>query len=727
MDESDHTPMNTDDTRQVLYAALLRYTSEGIELRDRVLDRIVLVALVGSSQVETMTTLQIQDHTVLAPESPGLRTDVIEETLNRLVQNKKVFRTRSHGEKTYYLSESGSSDIDEVSKTAAQLFRPVLDRMLQHTTGLFTVEEGETVCRTFITECFSQFGHQVARSVTGDLNADEAFSRKHIDGAFNAAIKKVSLTSDAKESLRARCNHFLTSRNIEDQELRFRLVQSYYIVQLLEISPKEFNPLAENAFSDALFYLDTNIVLDAVMTQDSAQRFREVVSAARSLGIELRVTDATLDEAISVATRRIDDIEVVIRTVPSELLERTNDSFYLSYQEEKLNNPNLTTGEFLDRFDDLPDLMNKLGIIIDNRFEEDIVNGRDVQRECKLVSDAAKYGRPRRAKSRKVSLHDVCHFIVVQEERKAGRKSWFLTRDHTLSHAAKKLDSNDLPFCFPLVAFLQSVSPFLEIPSTRHKLVDVFSAFLEGEIGDLSSHTLFEIGELRVLSELHADVLTLPADQLLPALDYVKNNFLEGKPYRGENHTSVALELRKFVVSSAHEKQEELLVQLAEQKQLSTNTQRVVEELRDELSRLKCKVNATNEQNVAKLRTNNKLTGALAVFGVVLACVFWWFDMGISQGITGNMQLEGVDLATISYLTRALGAIVFVGATTPLILRLPEGPYRWIVPTILIAIAIGASDLIGLSEIKAISACLALASPLAMLVLLMFGKPSKKN
>ena len=114
-------------------------------------------------------------------------------------------------------------------------------------------------------------------------------------------------------------------------------------------------------------------------------------------------------------------------------------------------------------------------------------------------------------------LHDVCHYLLIQDERRRGRKAWFLTRDKTLIQATANLGGGQLPFCFLLAGFLQSVSPFLEAPDAQHSLVGLFSAVLAGEIEDLSGESLFNLSELKIVSELHTDVLSTPVDQLVPA------------------------------------------------------------------------------------------------------------------------------------------------------------------------------------------------------------------
>ena len=724
--------MTTDEQRQILYAALLRYSPETGSLRERALDRFVLVALLGSSQSEPMTTQRVQELTVLAPKSPGLRADVIDQTLTRLVDSRRVDHVAGSAGDCYFLTDLGRQHTAEATESASHLFQPVLARMLQDTAGLFSSADGETVCRTFISECFARFGHRIAKAVVGDLDHDGSFGGADIGGAFAAAAQTVSLTDEAVQTLRARCNRFLHSMEPDDKYLRFRLAQSYYVVQLLELSPQDFNPLADDAFSGAVFYLDTNVVFDAVMSEDSARRFRELVTASTSLGIELRVSRATLDEATFVAMRHVEDMEKVIDALPEKLLERTNDDFFLAYQAARAIDPHTTPANFMVRFDELPTRLRELNVAIDDRKAEEIVDARDVSKECLIVSDAAEKTRGW-GKRDEVSLHDVCHFILVQEQRQSQKKSWFLTRDRTLSHAAVALAPDELPFCFPMLAFLQSVSPFLETPAAPHTLVDVFSAVLDGEVGDLSGRSLFDMTELRLISELHTDVLSVPTDQLLPAFDYVKSNLLNGRPYRREDHTKVALELKKFLTSSQREKQEALLAELAEQKQLlatergkRTEAEQDADHVRDENTRLSEEILAADQRDEARARHHKFLSLGLAVLGVVFASICWWFDSELARRAIDLLSTGDAGLARFGLAARVLGAIAFVGSLVPALSYAPEGTYRHLGYTAVVATALGAADFIGLPTVKAVSAYLAVGAPIGLIIAFALGAAKEK-
>ena len=92
-----------------------------------------------------MTIEVVQQLTVLAPNSPGLRTDVIDDILARLTRSNRVDLVETSTGDRYFLTDLGRQHTDEAAESAAHLFRPVLDRMLRDTAGVFSPDVGEVV------------------------------------------------------------------------------------------------------------------------------------------------------------------------------------------------------------------------------------------------------------------------------------------------------------------------------------------------------------------------------------------------------------------------------------------------------------------------------------------------------------------------------------------------------------------------------------------------------
>ena len=532
--------MTVEEKRQVLYAAILRYSPEAGSLRERAIDRLVLVALVESSSLAALKIGQIQQLTRVAPGSPGLRMEIIKQALHRLMTRQEVAQTLLRTKNVYHLTDAGRDDIDKAAESARQLFQPVLARMLQNTSDLCEIGQGEIVCRRFVSECFARFGQQIAKAVTGTFNGNQLLAAVDVEAAFVAATDSMTLSFDATQSLKARCIRFLRSNEPDDQELKFRLTQGYYVAQLLDINMHDFNPIADDAFRGAILYIDTNVLISRLLSDERARLFNELVRIAHILGIRLRVSRATVDEVRWVAAGRLTGLDKVIKLVPSEILARTHDPFLNAFIEARKLDLSVSVEDFRTRFDTIPEFLTACGIELHDVTSEDIAGCRDISRECEVMSQAAIYARGYK-KLYRACIHDVCHYLLVENERQNDNKAWFLTLDKTLGRAATKLCGDKIPFCFPLVGFLQSVSPFVEAPEAQQSLVDWFSDILEGEVGGLTRDSLFDLSELKLISEFHTDVLATPVDQIIPAFDYVKSKVLGGKPYRRDDQTKSGL------------------------------------------------------------------------------------------------------------------------------------------------------------------------------------------
>ena len=507
------------------------------------------------------------------------------------------------------------------------------------------------------------------------------------------------------------------------------LTQGYYVAQLLGLDSAQFNPIADEAFREAIFYLDTNVLLARLLSGETAPLFDEVVRIAERVGIELRVTRATIDETRSATIGRLEDMKIVIETVPEELVEKTQDEILEAFLVLRKEQPDLSPEEFLRRFDEIPNLLQELGIILDDRDAETIVAGRDVARHCEIVNQAAEVCRGW-GKNEAVQLHDVSHYLIVLEERSRGKKAWFLTRDRTLPHAAVKMADGALPFCFPLVGLLQAISPFLESPAEQSSLVDLFSTALERNIHGFPRETLFDLQELKLIGELHEDVLSTPADQLILAFDYVKSNVLEGKAYQQADHPKVALELKKFLASTTDERQQALQAEARRQQEIaaSERTKREIAEIealeeKKRVAQLEAKAEAATRRELAIKRCEVRLRAALMVLGALIAVGVWRFDSELARLLIGmNSTLEAYR-EFLELGVRFCGSFVLAVASLPAVFLLRPN-LRMGMLIFIAAIALGGLDILGPEQLSACSGYLGIAAPIALALLIIFERRS---
>lgn len=707
--------------RQTLYAALLRYAPEARSLRERVLDRIVLGALLGSTAESPLRVGAIQSNIRFGDETTTLRPDTINGALERLGDAGLVRQVRVKRRRSYYLTEDGLRDLDSAAHAADDLFGPVLQRLLENTGPLLDREIAVGIARDFISHCFARFGREIARVTTGEMTGDRITDVIDANTAFAAALSGRGISPEAESSMRARCFRFLRSNEPADEELKFRLTQGFYIAQLLELDRSGFNPIAQQSFEGTIFYVDTNVLLLHVLAMDESQMFDELVDLAARLGVKLRVTRATVDEARYVGASRREALETIVEKVPPELAELVGDQVVENYLLRRKSNPDLTPDKFLEVFDDIPISLASMGIELVELTTDEILGSQAFDRETAIISETALETRGW-GKQGEALRHDVAHYCLVGREREGGEKVWFLTRDRTLAHASTKLTPCGLPFCFPLVAFLQSVSPFVKNQHEEQALFRVFSASLNHQIQGLPSETVFDLQEIKLIADLHEDVLNTPPDQLVEAFDYVRATALDGRRYRESDHTKMALGIRKFLASSVDEKHRALREETERLKQVSAEERSRRKAAENEASDLRAtvrKAHALHAETQESLEVGRRrglfLSSALLLLGAIVASGLWVFgDQVVGGVVTGSPSLQAYSLAASAFV-RIAGSFLLGLASIPLMMLLR--PHAQVaVFTLVLAVAVAGGELLSPASVSSWSGYLGLTAPLAVLI-----------
>jgi predicted nucleic acid-binding protein len=631
--ESSPTPvLSLDEKRQVIYASLLRFGPEAMSLRQRALERVVLSGLLGSSEEKPFKVDNIQRNLQKRPQAPELREEIIRDTLNHLISDEKVKRFELKSSKSYCLTQKGAEEINRALEQAVDIFEPVMRRMLRDIEHLISFEVGATLCRSFIMECFARFGRQIAHSVVGRLDREDLARSSEVDAAFKAAMSGKNLAPEIRESLYNRCVQFLRSSEPEDEQLKLRLTQGFFLAELLCIHGIPFDPLSTQAFKGAVLYIDTNIVLMGLLTTEKrSELFEEILRLASRLGIELRITRATINEARHVIANRRIEMEKYIKSVPEKLNELTYDDFLSAYIDARAHEPELTPRQFLAPFEQLTEILEqKWKVIIVDLDEDEILGKRSFEREATIIQEEVKTStRPRDRKPDQVLRHDLAHLALVGDERPQNPKTWFLTADRSLVRAALRLISEKkapqaaaaaaaatsatrrsqtppeaaLPFCFSLAGFLQSISPFTASAGEEGSLADIFSALVTEYLS--LSDNLFDMREMNLLVELHEDVMSTPSEELIPALDYVKKKVLEGRQYSTNELPKIALELKKFLSKSAEERERALQIE-ADRRAEEIRREQQARANAEEAARLKDEENVGLRSQISQLGTESE-------------------------------------------------------------------------------------------------------------------------
>lgn len=734
---------SAEEQRQTLYACLLRYTPEAGALRDRAMDRLVQTALLGSDEEHPYRIGRIQQNLTLGTQTLLFRPDLIQEALERLKAKELACQTELLKRHAYYLTPLASTELHEFLKSSQALFDPVVTRLLKDTSHLQSPDTCAAVCKAFMCEAFARFGAQFARIVTGQATPDEVLYLSGIKVAYQVVADKYQLSPEARETLAVRCFAFLRSVDPADVRLKFYLTQSYYFAQLIGLGDTTFDPVNEGAFRDSVFYLDTNVLFVGLYPNDGMHAlFDELVSVAKRLGIELRVTRATINEVRRVVADRLTALKQLQDLVPTELIERTRDQLVLGFLEAKQMTASVTPEEYFEPINHLSDLIGeRWSMVLVDRTEDEIIAGRDFVNASRVMQEDALSVR-KFEKSEAILLHDVAHYALVVDDRQGGHaKTWFLTRDRSLNHAGIRLrDAKEQSFCFSLFGFLQTISPFLATPAEEKSVGVILSTLMTEQI--FGTDQLFSVKELLMLTQMHQDVLATPNENLIQALDYVKSHVLQGNPYKTENAPQVALELRTFLASSADAKRKELEdrcsrlenetteereVAKSQRRQAESRSEQNEAQIRDltlQVEKLRGAIGNLSEENT-ELLSNHRATQSRAQLGFVALGAFaalpCWF---LTEAMT---QYVWPPLAQYADLAARLVGIGLVSVPTAFFVRsrLWEWPAQTGTLAVVLLSATGLSGLVG--KVAALGPLATLSTLVAALVLAVLGTKGTAN
>ena len=558
----DAKKSDTSSKRQLLFASLLRFAPTSVPLRDRIINELTLAGLVGSTNEKPFTVGMILSN-VFAGSKNSLRVERIQEALKRLIEKDKYVGTIEYNKKhAYYLLPNGAKEAQQSLNNAEDVFEVSLRRVLNGIEHCCPYETAAEVCRNFLLECFSRFGVQMAKTVTGQIQPSDLVRQADVQAAFEAAARKSNIEGAAAESLHAKCTEILKSNHPDDVKMRFLITQGYYFAQLAEYGNSAFNPLLKESYSGSILVIDTNVILLSVQDIHGRRLFSELVTIARQLDIKLAVTRATQLETLGALDGHRDAMRKIMESLPEKLIRMSGDELVDAYIERRALRPDLTVDEFIaDAISEVHSHPEMLGISVLNLDEDSMLNGRPFPEAERVIQEEAL--RSRHWKKPPMTLkHDVAHYAYITDQRIAGSKTWFLTRDRGLPLAAARLAGpSEIPFTFDLTGFLESVSPFVSSTESESGLSDILAALISENL--IPKAMIFNVHELRLLVEMHEDILCTPPDQLVQAVDYVKHSILSGETYNAAKYNEVALGLRSFLASSSDEQRRELEAQRA--------------------------------------------------------------------------------------------------------------------------------------------------------------------
>ena len=275
--------MNTSDIarkRSILFSARIRFSPETQPVRDTAIDKIIEHDLLIADREEGLTLQEMEEQGAVsfAGGTPAISRLDMQKSLERLVEMNRlrVIASGKQDQKRYRLSEKALQELWEMQQSTERRFSRVVD-------GLFrNAEEGSSAYVTPFLEClciiFSRLGEAYVRLIKGEVGLDELLSLPSVLRALGEITTRYPSINQLL--FKAAVFSFFRDSDPDYDAIKWNMAQNYYVAKALGLDPSGYL-LSKEVFGGAVFYLDTNVLIDgALESKGRYHRSFQVLSSA---------------------------------------------------------------------------------------------------------------------------------------------------------------------------------------------------------------------------------------------------------------------------------------------------------------------------------------------------------------------------------------------------------------------------------------------------------------
>jgi len=431
-----------------------------------------------------------------------------------------VQKLKVKGEQTeiFRLNETARAEIEDYEKMAIRRFDAVVKR-------LFKDSERDSALYSepflkFLSAVFFRLASESVKSLLGE-SAEE--------GVVYSPIFKSALESVRKElgELNAKVfengvTNFFQSNDPDYAAIKWNLAQSYHSLRAIGLHDGGAI-LGGELFKNAEFYLDTNVVISALASEDENHAgVIAVWKACKRLGMQVKVCHITLQELERTVDAELDMIRKVVDQIPEETAVKVYGGFWDLYYKKMKNSEGVDFKEAFSSFYNAREILREqLGVDIeDNEWFDGEGNTEETKGFAEVIKK--RYAdMSRRGKGENASVHDSLCIRWIDERRKESGNNnvWFLTRDHTLPGCVPEgCDKESLSI--HLDAVLQWLAPIAIGDEDEVDLELAYSNMLVSRI--LPQERIFTLEDFLIFDELNMTCKELPAEDVEGCIQSIK-------------------------------------------------------------------------------------------------------------------------------------------------------------------------------------------------------------
>ena len=559
--------------RAMLLTTRMRFSPQIQPVKEAATDRIIEQILFVTPSEKGLSVEEIQE--IFSSESGGyaISSSDVGNTCKRLVGKQRIVPQQEGKLELYRLSEKASHELGETQHRTEISFNSIVDRLFKN------AKEGASAFRApflkVLCIIFSQLAEEYVRVIKGDIKGDEFLSFPFVSSTLKEVKKEFdSIDGSLFESAAL---SFFRDSDPEYDAIKWNMAQNYYIAKALGLDPSGVI-LSKEVFGEAVFYLDTNVIVSALEPKHKHHKgFLAFNRACKQLGITLKVCQISLDELQNWLVHQRQLMEKVIDQIPDETSSQVSSIFYEIYSEKERAGEAVSVDEFFTSFDSPMEHLKGL-------FEVELVDDTWFD-EAKSKPETIKFAETlrlkyivmrRRAKTRGAALRDALSLLWLQKLREEnGGNIWLVTTDTSLP-ASPPPNASSGSLAITLDATLQWISTIAVREDALADFSAMFAEMLKYRL--LPQDRIFDLEDFLIFHEMHMSCKELPAEDVENCIRYIKANAPMLDPSDPADREKLAYEVAKFFADPGRKYKQEIARLEAEKKKAAQQYKKDLDE-----------------------------------------------------------------------------------------------------------------------------------------------------
>ncbi len=542
--EDNHVDEQVDKAsmrRSVLFAARMRFSAGGGNLREEAIQRILEQNLAAADSTKGLTEVELQRVLHLGGNGPILKAADVRDGIERLASATRIVEIKEAKRTSYVLSPAVQKEIQAMVKESEQKYESVLMDLFGSVQG--GSEAYKAAFIKLLCLIFSRLGDLYVKVITG-TQTKESFMEHELLNNIMQVVLNSNIVPDA-EAFKYGVNRFFRESSPQFDIIKWNMAQNYYICKALGID-ESAKLLSSEVLNGMSFYLDTNVLIAGLIPEDRHHgSFQELFSACKNLNITTRVTRITVEELKSVISLQSDLLRKVIDRIPEGTKKKVRNFLLERFLAAKQENPNLSVEEFLAHFQAPVESLQEsfeLEIIDDEWFDGERDSSVTEYLARELVSRYEKVRK--RFKSKVVSIHDALLLQWVSKENIAlNGKCRLVTLDLSLVDYLAEKTKELQPFVITLDALLQWTIPqCIEVDETR--LAEIYSQAIKYQL--LPREVFFDLRDFQVFADMEIETSMLPPEDVESCIRDIRAMGPSVNPGKPEDREKITRTIQRY-------------------------------------------------------------------------------------------------------------------------------------------------------------------------------------